>query len=169
MTKHRSPPIVRLQETRTIQIFCSRFCEQASICSPPGNHLCPTFFFDRGIYDAAIILGRIQGGTEPTWSRFFVRVLRLGMEGNSLAFYLPPSIGLLKLHFRKPITLELHERARWLECYLDYGLGSFVLLHLKRVCFCVLCVFFLLVFFCFFCLVLFFSSSLRTNITHHMH
>ena len=71
MIEHRSLPIVRLQETRVIQIFCSRFCERASIRSPLGNHLCPTLFSDRGIYAAAIILRRILGGTEPMWSRFF--------------------------------------------------------------------------------------------------
>ena len=71
MIEHRSLPIVRLQETRLIQIFCSRFSKRASIRSPPGNHLCPTFFSDRGIYDAAIILGRIQDVTEPIWSIFF--------------------------------------------------------------------------------------------------
>ena len=30
-------------ETHTIQIFCSRFCERASIRSPSGNHLHPPF------------------------------------------------------------------------------------------------------------------------------
>ena len=48
MIEHRSLPIVRLQETRVIQIFGSRFCERASIRSPPGNHLCPTFFSRSG-------------------------------------------------------------------------------------------------------------------------
>ena len=79
----------------------------------------------------------------------FVRVLRSSIGGtNSLAFYLPSSIYLLKLNFRNVITLELHERACWPEFYLDYGRAHFVLLHLKHVFFCV---FFLLVFFlCFF-------------------
>ena len=78
MIEHRSLPIVRLQETRVIQIICSRLYKRASIRSPPGNHLCPTLFSDRGIYDAAIILGRIRGGTEPMWSKFFCTRLTIG-------------------------------------------------------------------------------------------
>ena len=121
MIHHRSLPTVGLQKTRVIQNFCLRFCERASIRSPPDNHLCPNFFSDRGIYDAEIILGRIQGGTEPMWPRFFCTRLRSGMGGNSLAFYLPSSIGLPQLNVRNTITLELHERACWPEIYLDHG------------------------------------------------
>ena len=55
MIEHRGLPIVRLQDTRMIQIFCSRLYERASIRSPPRNYLCPTFLSDRGIYDAEII------------------------------------------------------------------------------------------------------------------
>ena len=70
MIEHRSLPIDRLQETHVIQIFCSRFCERASIRSPQGTISAQPFSSDRGIYDAAIILGRIPGGTKPMWSRF---------------------------------------------------------------------------------------------------
>ena len=71
MIKHRSLPVVSLQETRVIQIFCSRFCERASIRSPQGTISAQPFFSDREVYDAAIILGRVPGGTEPIWSRVF--------------------------------------------------------------------------------------------------
>ena len=66
---------------------------------------------------------------------FSVRVLRSSMGGiNSLAFYLPSSIGLLKLNFRNAITLELHERACWPEFYMDY---AFCALALETCFFCV--------------------------------
>ena len=79
MIEHRSLPIVRFQETRMIQIFCSRFCERASIRSPPGGTISAQLFFSGpGIYDATIILGRIQRGTEPMWSRFFCTRLTIG-------------------------------------------------------------------------------------------
>ena len=120
MIEHRSLPVVRFQETRVIQIFCSRFCERALIRSPPGNHLCPTFFFPTGGYSTQrSFWAESRAELNQCDPDLFVRVLRSGMEGNSLAFYLPSSIGLLQLNFRNAITLELHERACWPEFPLN--------------------------------------------------
>ena len=102
MIEHRSLPIVRLQKTRMVQIFCSRFCERASIRSPPGEPSLPNFFSDRRIYDAAIILSRIQGGTEPMWSRVFCT--RLTIEhGRQFARLLP-------IVEHRPTPAQLSER-----------------------------------------------------------
>ena len=159
--RHRCYSSVRLQETSVSQNFCSHFCEQASIRSPAGDNLYSFFFFPTRRY---MTQRSFWAGSRAELNQcgpdFSVRVLRSGMGGNSLAFYLPSSIGPLSSIFgtrsRSSYTSELAGRnATWTtdERTLRFALET---------CLCVFCVFFLLVF----CFLFLFSSSLGRNITH---
>ena len=114
--EHRRGQIVRLQETHMIQIFCSFLCERASSRAPPGNHLYPTFFSGRGRTRTTqrSFWARSSAELNPGDPDFPVRILQSSRGStNSPTFYLPSSIGVLKLNFRNAITLGLHERACW--------------------------------------------------------
>ena len=145
--RHRCYSSVRLQGTNVTQKLCSHFWGQASIRSPAEGHLYSFVFFpDRGIYDAAIILGRIQGGTEPMWSRCFCTRLTIG-HGRQFAHF-PSTVE------HRPTQVQFSERdhARATRASLLAGMlpglrmSALCALHLKRVYFCVFCAFFLLVF-----------------------
>ena len=148
MIEHWGLPNVRLQKARVFQIFCSRFCERSSIRTPPGNHLCPTFFSDRGIYDAAIIWGRIPGGTEPMWSRFFC--MRLAIEHGRHFARLLPTVE----HRPTPAQFSGRDHARATRASLLAGnlpgprethpraLKRFYYFSFFFACFCIFCIFF---------------------------
>ena len=148
--EHRRGQIVRLQETHMIQIFCSCFCERESTRSPPGNHLYPTFFSGRGRTRTTQRSFWVRSSAElnPGDPDFSVRILQSSRGStNSPTFYLPSSIGLLKLNFWNAITLGLHERA----CWPDFTWTTDELIPCSCTCeTCVFCVFFFFYFFCLF-------------------
>ena len=170
-----------------VHVFYDRASEPPK-CSPAGNPCNPDFmsailrasinppapmepsmphiFSDRGIFDAAIILGQTQAELNQCGPDFYVRVLRSSMGSNSLAFYLPPSIGLLKLNFRNAITLELHERSLLAGMLPGLRMSALCAFVFETCLFLwCLCLFFFS-FFCFFRLVFFVVSSYKYHTSH---